>query len=167
MPARHALERAQVERARCALQQSLRAGPASCAIVGGPPVAIPLPRSRLQAPQPGAGAAVRSHRARVIGPPTLPARLARSPDDVFMTRVDLDAPIEETMRDLFTVSADGVRMRNTLLDAARCAPYSRRRRHSAAHPKLRDEVASANRGVARRARVEARDGGPGGQATRP
>ena len=34
-----------------------------------------------------------------------------------MTRVDLDAPIEETMRDLFTASAHGGRMRNALLDA--------------------------------------------------
>jgi hypothetical protein len=33
-----------------------------------------------------------------------------------MTRVDLDAPIEETMRDLF-VSPHGVRMRGTLLEA--------------------------------------------------
>ena len=36
---------------------------------------------------------------------------------MFMTRVDLDAPIEETMRDLFTASAHGGRMRNALLDA--------------------------------------------------
>ena len=34
-----------------------------------------------------------------------------------MTRVDLDAPIEETMRDLFTVSRHGMRMRYALLDA--------------------------------------------------
>ena len=34
-----------------------------------------------------------------------------------MTRVDLDAPIEETMRDLFTASAHGLRVRNSLLDA--------------------------------------------------
>ena len=34
-----------------------------------------------------------------------------------MTRVDLDAPIEETMRDLFTVSGHGLRIRNTLLEA--------------------------------------------------
>ena len=33
-----------------------------------------------------------------------------------MTRVDLDAPIEETMRDLF-VSGHGKRMRGTLLEA--------------------------------------------------
>ena len=37
--------------------------------------------------------------------------------DVFMTRVDLDAPIEETMRDLFTVSPHGLRVRKSLLDA--------------------------------------------------
>jgi len=34
-----------------------------------------------------------------------------------MTRVDLDAPIEETMRDLFTASPHGLRVRNSLLDA--------------------------------------------------
>ena len=34
-----------------------------------------------------------------------------------MTRADLDAPIEETMRDLFTVSPHGLRMRTSLLDA--------------------------------------------------